>query len=90
MKCDWPLLSEYVAPHGAWNAFCTAFYKDIALDGAGSWQGCSQAAAKLPGMRKFSGFLPKAATTLERPWLLGEAVLFQTIRKGAGQESSPS
>ena len=30
-------------------------------------QGNSKVAAKLLGMRKFSGFLPKAATTLERP-----------------------
>jgi hypothetical protein len=30
-------------------------------------QGCFKVAAKPPGMRKFSGFLPKAATTLERP-----------------------
>ncbi len=36
--------------------------------GEGSRQGCSKLAAKLLGMRKFSGFLPKAATTLERPW----------------------
>jgi len=31
-------------------------------------QGCSKVAAKRLGMRKFSGFLPKAVTTLERPW----------------------
>ena len=30
--------------------------------------GCSKVAAKPLGMGKFSGFLPKAATTLERPW----------------------
>ena len=30
-------------------------------------QGCSTVAAKRLGMRKFSGFLPKAAATLERP-----------------------
>jgi probable rRNA maturation factor len=29
--------------------------------------GCSEVATKLPGTRKFSGFLPKAATTIERP-----------------------
>jgi hypothetical protein len=32
-----------------------------------SGQGCSKVAAKPLGMRKFSGFLPKATTTLERP-----------------------
>jgi hypothetical protein len=31
-------------------------------------QGCFKVASKLLVMRKFSGFLPKAATTLERPW----------------------
>jgi hypothetical protein len=34
-------------------------------------QGCSKVAAKPLGMRKFSGFLPKAATTLERPFPAG-------------------
>jgi hypothetical protein len=32
-------------------------------------QGCSKVAAKPLWVRKFSGFLPKAATTLERPWV---------------------
>jgi hypothetical protein len=31
-------------------------------------QGCSKVAAKALAAGKFSGFLPKAATTLERPW----------------------
>ena len=34
----------------------------------GDGQGCSKVASKPLVMRKFSGFLPKAATTLERPW----------------------
>jgi hypothetical protein len=43
-----------------------AFVKD-AGEKQGLEQGCSEVAAKPPGMPRFSGFLPKAATTLERP-----------------------
>jgi hypothetical protein len=34
---------------------------------SGDYEGCSKVASKPLVMRKFNGFLPKAATTLERP-----------------------
>ena len=36
-------------------------------------RGWSKVAAKALGAGKFSGFLPKAATTLELPWIIREA-----------------